>query len=147
MTATINHLATELGEELDASLETLQTRLAKVESELDLECRNLRNLVNSKDPDLNRQLDALSESITSLHDSLREVRENLETAKSDSDQIEVFTHEAAFAPEKPAAQKSRETIDARTASKIRHDEEITLSGIFRAFFMADEPAQRFNRKK
>lgn len=142
MKTDINNLAKELSEEVRASMETLGTRLSKVERELDLECNNLRDLVNSKDPELNSQLDALSRSISDLHESLAEVRSHLETAADDGRQIAEATRTAAAAEAPAKETTSKVELTPQEQGRMRHDEEVTLSGIFRALFMADEPAQR-----
>ena len=87
MSTNINALAVEMKEEVKASLDTLGNRLRKVEKELDLECMNLRDLVNTRDPQINKHLDSLSGSISELHQSLAEVRGHLETAAADGAEI------------------------------------------------------------
>ena len=154
MDTNINALAEDMKEEVSASLETLRNRLTKVEKELDLECSNLRDLVNTRDPQINRQLDSLSSSISELHESLSEVRSHLETAAADSDEIAAATKEVSStaATETPSTSKAKEKMESPTEElspaeigRIRHDEQVTLSGIVRALFMADEPQQRSNR--
>ena len=147
-------------DEVKASLDTLGTRLRKVEKELDLECLNLRDLVNSRDPQINRQLDALSGSISELHTSLAEVRSHLETAAADGKEIAAATKEAETSaaaagtvkatPPKDLVEKLEspsQELSPAEIGRIRHDEEITFSGIVRALFMADEPQQRSNKEE
>ena len=152
MDKNINTLAREMKDEVKASLDTLGTRLRKVEKELDLECSNLRDLVNSRDPQINRQLDSLSSSITELHESLSEVRNHLETAAADGDEIAAATEETIPPVKEVPTEKAVEKMDSPNEEltpaeigRIRHDEEITFSGIVRALFMADEPQQRSNK--
>ncbi|MEM9081611.1 MAG: hypothetical protein AAGC74_13065 [Verrucomicrobiota bacterium] len=144
MNEKIHTLAHELNEDVSASLQTLQTRLARVERELDLECQNLRSLVDSRDPDLNRQLDALSHSITDLHESLAEVRGHLGNAQNESHQLEDATNVVEL--KRPSTKASTNTLGLtpREIERRRHEEDFSLSSIVRALFMADEPAQRFN---
>ncbi|MGJ8724238.1 MAG: hypothetical protein ACSHYB_06755 [Roseibacillus sp.] len=144
MDTNINTLAKEMKVEVAASLDTLGNRLRKVEKELDLECMNLRDLVNSHDPQLNRQLDALSGSIAELHESLSEVRSHLEAAVVDSNQLEEATQEVTEPASSERKTSTQNELSPKEIGRIRHDEEITLSGIFRALLMADEPAQRAN---
>jgi septal ring factor EnvC (AmiA/AmiB activator) len=144
MQTNVNTLAKELGNEVSASLETLGTRLSKVEKELDLECLNLRDLVNSKDPKINSQIDALSKSITELHESLADVRSHLENAASEGKQIEEATTEPRAQEAATPKKSSGVELTPKEIGRQRHDEEVTLSGIFRALFMADEPEQRAN---
>ena len=145
MDTNINTLAQEMKEEVTASLDTLGTRLRKVEKELDLECSNLRDLVNSRDPQINRQLDSLSNSIAELHESLSDVRSHLKIAVADGDEIAAATKQATGATASKAPDSSSEELSPQEIGRIRHDEDITLSGIFRALFMADEPQQRAQR--
>lgn len=144
METEINTLAKDLGHEVSASLETLGTRLKKVEKELDLECLNLRDLVNSKDPLINSQLDSMSKSISELHESLSEVRSHLETAAEEGKLIEEATTEATQESNPPSKASASKELTPQEIGRQRHDEEVTLSGIFRALFMADEPEQRAN---
>ncbi|GHC50315.1 hypothetical protein [Roseibacillus persicicus] len=146
MSNQLNTLANELSDEVGASLETLESRLRKVERELDLECLNLRDLVNSKDPEINRQLDALGTSISDLHESLSEVRGHLRTAAADGRQIAEATTELEESAPANSQKSNGVELSPEEIGRIRHDEEVTLSGIFRALFMADEPAQRANKK-
>ncbi|MDP0491763.1 MAG: hypothetical protein Q7Q71_12000 [Verrucomicrobiota bacterium JB023] len=147
MNTTTPNPAREVANELELSLETLSSRLSKVERELDLECSNLRSLVNTSDPDIGRQLDAMSQSINELHESLNDVRGHLNKARDenallsgddDSDEPE------ADGTETPSGEKLPE---AEKLSSMRHDEPVTLSGIMRALLMADEPEQRLTSEK
>lgn len=146
MSNELNKLAKELRDEVGASLETLETRLHKVEKELDLGCLNLRDLVNTKDPDVNRQLDALSGSISDLHQSLSEVRSKLETAAADGRQMAEATADSEEVESDATPPSEGFDLTPAEIGRLRHDEEVTLSGIFRALFMADEPAQRANHQ-
>lgn len=148
MTENLQKIAQHLEKEVELSLNTLQNRLATVERELDLECLNLRDIVNSQDPAINHQLDALSGSIKDLHASLAEVKGHLEKALDGGRELE------AAMPTEPKTQETktgnpvaRGKLTAEEESRLRHDEAITLSGIFRALFMADEPAQRAESTK
>lgn len=148
MTIALQNLAQDLDQEVHASLNTLSTHLSRVEKELDLECSNLRSLISSTDPDVNRQLDSLSSSIQALHVSLNDVRQHLSLAASESRQLNSdFSMQANETPTKSSETSAQEPaeMDAQTAranAQQRHDEQITLSGILRALLMADEPAQR-----
>lgn len=144
----IQSLAKELGYEVQVSLETLQTRLSRVERELDLECSNLRDLVNTKNPEIQTQLDSLSKSISELHESLADVRQHLTIATSEGKELEAATGDEARATSAvpKSAQAAKSELSPEEISRIRHDEKVTLSGILRALFMADEPAQRNSSK-
>lgn len=148
MSEKIQEIALHLGEEVELSLNTLRTRLSTVEKELDLECLNLRDMVSSRDPEVNRQLDALSSSIKNLHESLAEVKGHLQNAAVDGRELR---EAAAPSQDLEAESESHESLapgmTAQEESRLRHDEAITLSGIFRALFMADEPAQRAEAAK
>ncbi|MBK1835184.1 hypothetical protein [Roseibacillus ishigakijimensis] len=126
--------------EASRSLKTLADRLNRVEGELDLECTNLRGLVKSKDPQINEQLDSLSRSISELHESLAEVRTLLGGLPCDNAEVAAATQEAVQRPTKRP--KEDLGLTAQQIGRQRHDEKVTLSGIFRALLMADEPEQR-----
>lgn len=150
MAENIQKIAQQLGEEVELSLNTLQNRLATVERELDLECLNLRDIVNSRDPAISRQLDALSGSIKDLHKSLAEVQSHLQKAADGGRELWAATQaEPESTPQMSGTKepKAEPPLSAREESRLRHDEAITLSGIFRALFMADEPAQRAEAAK
>jgi chromosome segregation ATPase len=142
MTQDINSLTKSLDDDIKTSLATLQNRLRKVEQELDLECSNLRDLVQSKNPEINNQLDALGESISELHESLSEVRGHLKTADSESDDLEEVATEATEAYANESSGGKDVDLSARDIGRLRHDEKVTLAGIFRGLLMADEPQQR-----
>lgn len=143
MTQDIHALAKDLESEIQASLTTLQTRLSRVEKELDLECSNLRDLVNTKNPEINKQLDSMSQSISELHESLADVRGHLKNANSEGKELEAATKAEGSDLSKGSKSNSQSSqLTAEEISRIRHDEKVTLGGIFRAMFMADEPEQR-----
>ncbi len=148
-TDTIQTLSSEIQHELDDALHLLKENLNRVESELDLECANLRDLVSQRNPEIQKQIDALGASIYELHRSLRDVREKLGTAHEDSCELKSVTHYQSeetitpFPSTDEAKTEPEEALSPQQASRIRHDEKITLGGIFRALFMAEEPGQRF----
>jgi hypothetical protein len=84
----------------------------------------------------------LSRSIHELHESLSEVREHLTTANSDGSDLEEATAEAVEAVAESSGNQKGVDLSARDIGRLRHDEKVTLGGIFRALLMADEPQQR-----
>lgn len=143
MTQDIHTLAKNLESEVQASLTMLQTRLSRVEKELDLECSNLRDLVNTKNPEVNRHLDSLSQSISELHESLAEVRGHLTEADSEGKELKAVTRDDSGDLSAGGEKQNDDSeLSPEEISRIRHDEKVTLGGIFRAMFMADEPEQR-----
>lgn len=135
--------------DLQASMSILDERLRHVERDLELECQEMRQLVGTNHPEFGRHIARLADSLNELHRSLNDVREKLSldreetAAKTAVGQPDVKPEPRNDAPENDP----EDSMDARTQSHIRHDEEITLSGIFRALLMADEPGQRHERKK
>jgi len=138
-------LSSEIHSELDEALELLSKNLNKVEGELDLECANLKDLVNSRNPAIQEQIDALGRSLKDLHVSLANVRGKIQVAHEDSSDLRNATKQVL--PDRDQeiqrAPSAEEILSPQEAGRIRHDEKITLGGIFRALFMAEEPAQRF----
>jgi|GEM_PF-2416465 len=141
----IQSLSSEIHTELDQALQVLGNRLTKVEGELDLECANLRDLVSERNPEVQKQIDALGQSISDLHFSLSDVRSKLQTARADSEELQEVTKLQVVPTDGFATSENKEAhiLSPQQAGRMRHDEKITLGGIFRALFMADEPGQRF----
>ncbi len=145
--SSLQSLSLEIHSDLDEAMQMLGKNLNQVESELDLECANLRDLVNQRNPEVQKQLDALGKSITELHQSLDNVRQKLQTAHHGSEELQEATKLRVVPSPKPkpsdAHPAAEDQLSPQEAGRIRHDEKITLSGIFRALFMAEEPGQRF----
>lgn len=137
--------------DVNKALANLEINLARVERELDLECELMNELLKENHPEYESHIRRFSNSLSGLRDSLKEVRGLAGTcapAPVKTSNPDGATHATANATAEPSSESAtppaEEALSPKTQSSIRHDEEITLSGIIRALLMADEPLQRYN---
>lgn len=130
----------ETNENIQIAIELIDQQLARVGNELEPEKRNLRELVANRDRVTQEKITELSESLAKLAEGLVEIRNRLVLASVGKSGDAILAKEV----EGPGQddEDSLSTLEPREAAKIRHDEPITLSGIFRSLLMANEPAQR-----
>lgn len=158
-------LTRKLRRHLESSLDTLTTQTERVEHELDVETANFDALISDQNEALRSQLRALSSSVRSLHKSLGEARSDLSEAQGAAAKLDALflaEENQTFDADEDAAESKPENhskhghlnddgtydveMSARKASRLRHDEPITLKSVARSLLMADEPGQRERRE-
>ena len=130
----------ELTSHLRSALTLIDAQTERIGRDLDIESQNLKELVENRDSKTQEQIKLLSHSIAELHESLSQIRRHL---------VDSYSAAGNLVPQPSPSMASNEVnldntahLDPSDASAIRHDEPITLSGVFRSLLMANEPAQR-----
>ena len=135
-------IAAALHTSLSHSLQKLDGSLTRVQRDLDLGCKNLHDLVNSRNPAIRKQLGFLQEGLSELHENLTEVRSSLAESRGETAGLKEILSEPDREPASHSSTEEDEEFDQQLAAKMRHDEPVTLGGILRALLMADAPEQR-----
>ena len=127
----------ELTSHLRSALTLIDAQTERIGRDLDIESQNLKELVENRDSKTQEQIKLLSHSIAELHESLSQIRRHL---------VDSYSAAGNLVPQpSPSNEVNLDNtahLDPSDASAIRHDEPITLSGVFRSLLMANEPAQR-----
>jgi len=125
---------------IQSALQILNAQTRRIGNELEPGSDNLKALVANQDEKTQAQISSVSDSLSELSQGLHEARKQLEDAYARSLEMAPDNEESLVS--KTPDEKDGQGISAKEAAKIRHDEPITLSSIFRSLLMANEPAQR-----
>jgi outer membrane translocation and assembly module TamA len=137
-------------EELDSKLENaialLDAHTKGITKDLDAEALNLHQLVSDEDSETQEHLKQLDRVVADLKSALGAIRSEIKSAQAlaNSDGEEP----GSVSSDKNGASGSSGSpnLSAEKASKIRHDEPVTIGTVLRSLLMANEPAQRERRK-
>lgn len=131
---------------LTNALATLEAHTKGLTHDLDLETVNLHSLVSNQDQETQSHLSQLGTLIRDLKNDLHTLRTDLIRAKSLAADLKVVADEPALEESAPAEPVEGTSLSAEEASRIRHDEPVTLGTVIRSLLMANEPGQRERRK-
>ena len=130
----------EMTSHLRSALTLIDAQTKRIGKDLDIESQNLKELVENRDAETQEQINLLSRSITELHESLSQIRRHLVDSYSAAKKLGPPPSSETEIDEEDG--KNAEELEPRDAASIRHDEPMTLSGVFRSLLMANEPGQR-----
>lgn len=135
----------KLKESLEKSVAMVDNELLNVAKDLGFEEDNLDDLVSEGDTATREHLVQLKSLIEGLRSRLSDLREELVKARTMAGALGSLEELGEVSGS--LDQDADVDIEPREASKMRHDEPISLGVILRSLLMANEPAQRERYEK
>lgn len=147
----------ETKKHISLAMDLLDRQVRRVGNDLERNSENLKNLVANRDQDSQAQISSLSEGLSNLQADLIKIRDHLvEGSASIIAQPDDSPESTISAESENSESTDRQTnssqgydvdLSAQEAADLRHDEEISISGVVRSLLMANEPAQRERRNQ
>jgi chromosome segregation ATPase len=132
----------ELDRCLRSALTTLEAHTKGLTQDLGSESNNLHDLVSNQDETTQGHLNQLDTLIGDLKKNLTALRSDLTLAHAIASELEAEEDPATEQASPKSGHSAEPDMSGEEASKIRHDEPITLGTVIRSLLMANEPGQR-----